>query len=161
MEEFKKIVEFDNYEISNGGNVKNTLTNKIIKPHNDKGFFRINLSKNGKIIHKKIHRLVAEAFLENIDNKKYIKHIDNDKTNNNVNNLCWCNYQEKQCNNKLLKSSNTSITNGVRFNEQMNNWQAHINIDDIHVHLGYFENIDDAKKARIDIVKKLFGNSCE
>lgn len=38
-----------------------------------------------------VHRLIAETWLENPNNYKYVRHIDGDKTNNNVNNLQWMN----------------------------------------------------------------------
>ncbi len=163
MEEYKTIIEFDIYKVSNFGNVKNTSTNKILKPHDEKGYHRVNLSKNGKVTHKKVHRLVADAFLEKIDNKPCVDHIDNNKQNNNVNNLRWCNYQENQWNSKLSKS-NTSGIKGVFLDKQSNKWRAHITIDGITFLLGLFEKIDDAKKARINKVNEVFGefkNSCE
>lgn len=100
MEVYKKII-IDNvetdYMISNFGNVKNKK-NKIRKC--PKSLFIIlcysYLKKTKKFermifLRKsfKIEYLVANAFIDNPDNKKYIKHIDNDKRNNNVDNLCW------------------------------------------------------------------------
>lgn len=46
--------------------------------------------KNGKRIHKRIHRLVAEAFIPNIKHLPMVNHKDRNKLNNNVNNLEWC-----------------------------------------------------------------------
>ena len=48
------------------------------------------LTCNGKLHLKKIHRLVAQAFLPNPDNLPMINHKDEDKTNNRVDNLEWC-----------------------------------------------------------------------
>lgn len=46
--------------------------------------------KNGKRIHKRIHRLVAEAFIPNIKHLPMVNHKDRNRLNNNVNNLEWC-----------------------------------------------------------------------
>ncbi len=56
-----------------------------------KGYYNVCLFKNGKH-NKKVHRLVAEAFLENNNNYPCINHIDGNKLNNNVENLEWCTY---------------------------------------------------------------------
>ena len=53
-------------------------------------YLMVTLSKNGKSKKLLIHRLVANSFLENIDNKKEVNHKDGNKKNNNVENLEWC-----------------------------------------------------------------------
>ena len=62
-----------------------------LKPTKDKwGYYGVNLWKGGKNTRKKVHRLVAEAFLPNPNNLRYINHKDEDKANNSVENLEWC-----------------------------------------------------------------------
>ena len=70
------------------GNIK--LIGKIkLCPQNSFGYPIVLLHRNGKQSIKKVHRLVAQAFIQNIDNKPYINHIDGDKANNKVDNLEW------------------------------------------------------------------------
>lgn len=97
MEEiWKKINGFDNYLISNIGRVLNNKTNtyKIPTP-NEKGYMRVFLRKNNKNYTKYVHRLVAEAFIPNPENKPTVNHEDGNKENNDVLNLTWATQKEQ------------------------------------------------------------------
>lgn len=68
---------------------------KILKAKdNGKGYLYVILSINGIHYQRYIHRLVAQAFLDNINNYKEINHKDGNKKNNNVSNLEWCNHSQ-------------------------------------------------------------------
>lgn len=116
---WKPIIGYENlYKINNYGEVLSLRSNKILKPNNNGiGYFIIQLCKNGKRKNYLIHRLVAEHFLDNPNNLPEVNHKDEDKSNNFVNNLEWCehkynmNYKQLQKRqqiskeyNKLLKS---------------------------------------------------------
>ena len=90
MEIFKGIKGFENYQVSNYGNVKSLKNNIILKPSISSGYYMIALCKDGKKHDKRVHRLVAEAFLENPNNYKEVNHKDECKTNSHVSNLEWC-----------------------------------------------------------------------
>jgi hypothetical protein len=94
---WKDIKGYENkYQISNFGRVKSlnylrTKKEKLLKVHSDKnGYLVLNLSKDGKSKCVKVHRLVAEMFIENPHNYTQVNHKDENKKNNNVNNLEWC-----------------------------------------------------------------------
>jgi hypothetical protein len=89
IEVWKQITNYDNYEVSTFGNVKNTKTNRILKSANRGGYLSIVLCKNSKGQTIAIHRLVALAFIDNPDNKSQVNHKDKIRSNNNVNNLEW------------------------------------------------------------------------
>lgn len=104
---WKDIVEYEGiYQVSNLGRVKSleriVLSNgvamkrkeRVLKSSNRQGYRQLTLAKNRSRVQKSVHRLVAEAFIPNPDNKKEINHIDGDKTNNIVDNLEWCTRRE-------------------------------------------------------------------
>lgn len=90
---WRDIKDYENlYQVSNLGNVKSLRNGKILKPSmtTKKEYFGVSLCKNGKPKRFVIHRLVAIAFIDNPLNYPVVNHKDNDKTNNNVSNLEWC-----------------------------------------------------------------------
>lgn len=89
-EEFKEINNYPNYLISNLGNVKSVIMKRNLKPViNRNGQQYVTLCKERKKKNMYIQQLVALHFIENVDNKKYVRHIDGDKLNNKVDNLEW------------------------------------------------------------------------
>ena len=163
MEEFRVIKGFENYSVSNLGNVKNNSTGRILKPEIRSRYYSINVWKNGNNKKCKIHRLVAEAFLNNPDNKPLIDHIDNNPLNNNINNLRFCSHQENSFNTKLSKN-NSSGYKGVSFDIKYKQWKSYIIFNGKQIHLGNFNTKEEAIKARVKKAKELFGeymNQCE
>jgi len=163
-EEYKMIQDFENYEISNLGNVRNKKTNKILKQSKGTdGYYKVSLYQQNKHYNKRIHKLIAEAFIPNPDNKPCVDHIDNDKLNNNITNLRWATTKENAQNAKLYVNS-TSFVKGVYFDKAKQKWRARIQIDGVRNHLGLYNNIEDAKAARVARANAEFGtykNSCE
>jgi hypothetical protein len=119
VEIWKPVVGFEGlYEVSNLGNVRSldSIRNrggtkckykgKVLKQHiKNIGYKSLTISANG--IYKKplVHRLVAEAFIPNHENKPHVNHIDGDKTNNSVENLEWC---------SQLENNEHALKNGLK-----------------------------------------------
>jgi len=100
------------YQISSMGNVKNTKTGKNLKPSkNGGGYLFVQLFNNNIGKYYRVHRLVAEAFISNPENKPCVDHINTDKTDNRAENLRWCTHKEN-CNNPLTKQHNSKSKKG-------------------------------------------------
>ena len=154
---FKPVDGYDNYSISNFGNVKNSKTNRILKLQNHKdGYKLICLYKNGKSKTLKVHRLVGIAFLENPDNRPMIDHIDENKANNNIKNLRWATTQDNSCNRGKTKN-NKSGFKGVSFHKPSKTYRAQIKINDKYKNLGHFKSAEEASKVYDAKAKELHG----
>ena len=93
MEEIWKDIEgYEGlYQVSNMGRVKSLRRNIILKNRiKRKGYVRVMLRTNNIPKEYFVHRLVATAFISNPDNLPQVNHKDENKTNNCVNNLEWC-----------------------------------------------------------------------
>ena len=94
IHEWKDIEGYEGiYRVSEYGDVMSIGygKKKILKPRmNGYGYLIVDLYKNGKCNHYKVHRLVATAFCEGADYFPEVNHIDEDKTNNHYENLEWC-----------------------------------------------------------------------
>ena len=157
IEVYVNIVGFNNYTISTFGNVKNVRSGRVLKQNLVSGYLSVGLTdNNGDRSTKSIHRLVANAFIENPDNKINVDHISRDKLNNHMNNLRWATSTENN-QNISIKSNNTSGVTGVCFNKRDKKWHAQIKADGRRIHLGLFLRIEDAIVARANAEMYWFG----
>ena len=93
MEIWKKINGYANYSVSNKGRVRIDKTGKMRSlVLGTNGYYQVQLFNPTRKLHS-LHRLIAEAFIPNPNNYPCVNHIDEDKTNNSIENLEWCTYQ--------------------------------------------------------------------
>lgn len=129
---WKDIVDYEGiYQVSNLGRVKSLSRldssghkrkELILKPTpNNKGYYTVVLCVNA--VHKtyQVHRLVANAFIELVDGKPFVNHIDENSTNNSVSNLEWVTSKEnanhgtrnERMTKKLVELKGCKVTNGI------------------------------------------------
>ena len=161
MEIWKTIKEDNTYMISNLGRVKSLpkkhkngrgyyiTKEKMLKAHkNNKGYLFITIN-NKKIF---IHRLVAEAFIDNPDNKPCVNHLDCNPLNNQVDNLEWCTHLENiQYMGKMKRNIRSKQWLDNMHEANRKSFRA---IRGVHKETGkqlFYECINDAKKDNFNI----------
>ena len=168
-EEWRDIMGFDGYQVSNMGRIrsvdrtimvgyhKRDFVGLILKTNKDKdGYEGVNLKIGSKSYRKKIHRLVAEAFIDNPDNYPCIDHINGIRDDNRVENLRWCtvkmnaNYElAKKNRSSAIKQSYVSNPNlrTIRANTFGKSNMQRVEVFQNDISLGVFDSQIQASKC--------------
>lgn len=144
---WQKIKQNENYSINESGEVRNELTGKIKKPYRNKqnGYWCVDLYKDNKSTKYPIHRLLADAFIPNPQNKPTVDHKDGNRENNSLKNLRWATYSEQNSRFGVVgvRSQKVKVTH---YREERNKrGGGHVRWLDVDMVL-YFDRIGDAAK---------------
>lgn len=156
------------YQVSNLGNVKSVdrfcidgrkrrgqIMKQVIKKE---GYLTVGLRKGkGQKIYF-VHRLVAEAFIPNTDNKPCVDHINTNKTDNRVCNLRWSTYKENCNNSQTLKHLSESVKgekNGMYGKRHTEEYKEHMrNIMSGKNNVLYGRHLTEEHKERLRLLKQ-------
>lgn len=161
------VVGFEGYyEISSNGQVRSLPNKNKFRPNQSKnlkpvinlGYHRVTLRKDKKSYYKKVHRLVAEAFLENTYNKPCVNHINGIKNDNRLENLEWCTHSENEIH-SYLKLNKNLLGIKKNFKDGYNKKAKQLFCIENGI---YYKSIKDAaialKLHRSNITKQIKGN---
>ena len=144
MEEWKPISQKPEYEISSHGRVrrgerilKNTLRGK---------YYELKLGRGNTY---RIHRLVAEAFLPNPENKPCVDHIDRNSLNNCVDNLRWATYIQNGMNRGSQINNKLGVKN-VSWKKDKQKYRVQVQ----HTFIAYCDTLEEAIQARDDFISR-------
>jgi len=136
QEEWKKVKNHDGYSCSKSGKIRNDHTGKISNKAKDAtGYLTISLTNNdGKTKHTGIHRLIADTWLENPENKATVNHKNKDRSDNCVENLEWATYTEQN-----IHKLNTQVK---KFKNNIGIWKCD---KDSGERINYYRTIKEAE----------------
>lgn len=125
MEIWKSVLGYENYyKVSNLGRIKNTLTGKILNPCVSKnGYKHLTLCYKGRR-DVMVHRLVANAFVDNINGFPVVNHVDENKLNNSAENLEWCTTQYNVTYGNMKFLRNTKVVQCNLQGEPLRIWNS-------------------------------------
>jgi len=147
----------DTFKISNYGRVirkaKNDKEEKLYTSRPIRGYEVINIRlENKKKTTKYLHKIVAELFLENPENKRFVTHLDFNKKNNHVDNLQWMTYQE------LGKHHNNNPA-VIKGKEKRKENIPYSKLSEAKVRLLKRKIFDPNRRTRLKMIAKQFGIS--
>lgn len=164
MNENEKWIDIEEYEgiyqVSNFGRIKSLdryveykdgrtrffkgkIRKLILNKH--RGYFYVTFKVDGKSKTQSVHKLVADNFI-GYESGKVVDHIDNNKLNNNLSNLRYITNREN-----LSKR----VDSGICYHIRSKKWTAYIWLNGKIKHLGYFKDKKQAKKKRLEALKKI------
>lgn len=131
--------ELTPFYITESGQLYREDTNHWYKPYENGGYLSYHLKWKNRTYPKRIHRLVAEYFIPNPDNKPFVHHKDHDRFNNCVNNLEWATIQEN--NKDKLPRKNQEKYENKKIDFTKEEWRQYQKTDFFVSNMGRVKNI--------------------
>ena len=148
-EKYTTIDGFPDYQITSHGRVfslKHGKLKELKQRKNNYQYHYVILYKNGKMISKTVHRLVAQAFIPNPENKTEVNHIDENKANNHVSNLEWVSHKENINHGTCIERRNKTNSDGRRKGSKHNRARAVIGFKIDGCDIKYYKYMKESEK---------------
>lgn len=158
-----KVPEFEGYELSTLGRMKNKrgLILKFVKGKEGSGkdYWKTNLSVQGVYTTVRIHRLVMETFgiRPESDEMLVVDHINQNKLDNRLSNLRWLTVSQNGMNSKIWRT-NTLGVKGVYYFKHRDKYHALIHVNGVRINLGYYNTLEEATRVRREAELKYYSN---
>ena len=151
---WRPVSEYENYQVSNLGRVRNVSTSRILKPNIREGYYLVALCKNSIAKAHRIHKLVANEFLikPDTDDKLIIDHTNRNKTDNQITNLRWVSYEQNTWNVGNRPNARSKYKGVSPTNNKSKSWRARIQTKGHELTIGYFSTEKEAAQAYNDKV---------
>lgn len=131
--EYRAIPGFSGYMASSDGKIRCKNGKRDLTPWiNKTGYMTVSLkTKNGKFKRVYVHRLVTQAFIPNPNNYPEVNHKDENKLNNSIQNLEWCDKKyNRNYGTRVIRAANSRSKNVTRLSKDLNNVKTYRNIID-------------------------------
>ena len=126
-----------NYVIYSDGRIWSNISQKFLKPYKiTKGYLAVSLYKKDY----RVHQLVANAFIPNPNNLPQVNHINDNKTDNRVENLEWCNNRQNITHFFKSKNPGVQLTKNGRYSVKIYHNKK-------QVYLGRYDTLQEANNA--------------
>lgn len=153
------LVGFINYSIDKQGRVWSHTSSQYMKSQKDKDGYRVVslVGRGGKRKSLKVHRLLAQTFIPNPENKPCVNHIDGDKANNTLSNLEWCTVQEN-----VQHAYDEGLQEGIKGERNANSKLTEIDVLFIRHWHNKFRLIDIAEAFNVSesLIQKVVYRKC-
>ena len=143
---------YPNYLIYLNGKVYNKKHKRYLKPTLGKaGYYTVQLGRGNRV---KIHRLLAIHFIENPDNKPFVDHWDQNKTNNKLNNLRWVTKSENEQNTGVRKNNKSTGIKNITYHTKSKGFQYEKMIEGVR-HRKLFRTLEEAIEYKKNYEKNI------
>lgn len=147
-----EIQGYSNYLIYEDGRVYSKKSKRFLTPYLGKcGYIRIKLCHNAKPVTKKIHRLIAEHYIPNPENKPEVDHINRNRQDYRIENLRWVTKSENE-QNKGMRCNNTS---GIKNIGPYKNGYRYVKVFKGKEHIRQFKTLEEAIQYKEQYEKSL------
>ena len=146
QEIWKDVIGYEGiYLVSNYGNIKSIYRNNkyLLLEKTYDGYLRAAFYRNGKKERFHVHRIVANAFIENKEYKKCVNHINSIRNDNRLENLEWVTHRENTHHHYNKKTKHI----GISYAKRMNVYQVKIYVNNTRVYLGSYKTLEEAIKV--------------